>query len=102
MIVFKTQLRLTVLSAHAAVKHRQWGNQTNLEVCQNQSPVKIARTQNTTVPSSLSPFSSENSRRQTETSLSLSLSVSVSVSLILGSIVSKQKDSCDVTYFILS
>ena len=77
MIVFKTQLRLTVLSAHAAVKHRQWGNQTNLEVCQNQSPVKIARTQNTTVPSSLSPFSSENSRRQTETSLSLSRSLSL-------------------------
>ena len=102
MIVFKTQLHLTVLSAHAAVKHRQWGNQTNSEVCQNQSPVKIARTQNTSVPSSLSPFSSENSRRQTETSLSLSLGLCLSVSLILGSIVSKQKDSCDVTYFILS
>ena len=100
MIVFKTQQRLTVLSAHAAVKHRQWGNQTNLEVCQNQSPVKIARTQNTSAPSSLSPFSSENSRRQTETSLSPSRSLSIS--LILGFIVSKQKDSCDVTYFILS
>lgn len=70
----QTQLRLTVLSAE---KRRQWGNQTNLEVCQNQSPVKIARTQNTTVPSSLSPFSSENCRRQIETSLSLSWSLSL-------------------------
>lgn len=70
----QTQLRLTVLSAE---KRRQWGNQTNLEVCQNQSPVKIARTQNTTVPSSLSPFSSENCRRQIETSLSLLVSVSL-------------------------
>lgn len=96
----QTQLRLTVLSAE---KHRQWGNQTNLEVCQNQSPVKIARTQNTTVPRSLSPFSSpENCRRPIETSLSLSLGLCLSVSLILGYIVSKQKGSCDVTYFILS
>ena len=96
----QTQLRLTVLSAE---KCRQWGNQTNLEVCQNQSPVKIARTQNTTVSSSLSPFSyPENCRRQIETSLSLSWSLSLCFTHTwLHCVQAKGFLWCHIFYFVL-